>query len=45
MVAGNIPTKLKLFLAIYSAVENGEDEKGLILVLIVLWICNDYVFI
>ena len=39
MVAGNIPNKTQtLPLAIYSAVENGEDEKGLILVLIVLWI-------
>lgn len=39
MVAGNIPNKTQtLPLAIYSAVENGEDKKGLILVLIVLWI-------
>ena len=38
MVAGNIPNKTQtLPLAIYSAVENGEDKKGLI-VLIVLWI-------
>ena len=46
MVAGNIPTKTQtLPLAIYSAVENGEDEKGLILVLIVLWISVTIMFL
>lgn len=39
MVAGNIPNKTQtLPVAIYSAVENGEDEKAMMLVLIVLWI-------
>lgn len=39
MVAGNIPNKTQtLPIAIYSAVENGEDEKAVMLVLIVLWI-------
>ena len=46
MVAGNIPNKTQtLPLAIYSAVENGEDEKGLILVLIVLWISVTIMFL
>lgn len=46
MVAGNIPNKTQtLPLAIYSAVENGEDEKGLILVLIVLWISITIMFL
>lgn len=39
MVAGNIPNKTQtLPIAIYSAVENGENEKAMMLVLIVLWI-------
>ena len=39
MVAGNIPNKTQTIpVAIYSAVENGEDKKAMILVLIVLWI-------
>ncbi len=39
MVAGNIPNKTQtLPVAIYSAVENGEDKRAMILVLIVLWI-------
>lgn len=39
MVAGNIPNKTQtLPIAIYSAVENGEDEKAVCLILIVLWI-------
>ena len=39
MVAGNIPNKTQtLPVAIYSAVESGEDKKAMILVLIVLWI-------
>ncbi len=39
MVAGNIPNKTQtLPIAIYSAVENGEDEKAICLILIVLWI-------
>lgn len=46
MVAGNIPNKTQtLPLAIYSAVENGEDKKGLILVLIVLWISVTIMFL
>lgn len=46
MVAGNIPNKTQtLPLAIYSAVESGEDEKGLILVLIVLWISITIMFL
>lgn len=46
MVAGNIPNKTQtLPLAIYSAVENGEDEKGLILVFIVLWISVTIMFL
>ncbi len=39
MVAGNIPNKTQtLPIAIYSAVENGESNKAIILVIIVLWI-------
>lgn len=39
MVAGNIPNKTQTIpVAIYSAVENGEDQKAMVLVLIVLWI-------
>lgn len=39
MVAGNIPNRTQtLPVAIYSAVESGEDKKAMILVLIVLWI-------
>lgn len=39
MVAGNIPNKTQtLPIAIYSAVENGENEKAMMLVVIVLWI-------
>lgn len=46
MVAGNIPNKTQtLPLAIYSAVENGEDKRGLILVLIVLWISVTIMFL
>lgn len=39
MVAGNIPSKTQtLPLAIYSAVESGDDKKAMFLVLIMLWI-------
>ena len=39
MVAGNIPNKTQtLPLAIYSAVESGDDKKAMFLVLIMLWI-------
>lgn len=39
MVAGNIPNKTQtLPIAIYSAVENGESNKAIIFVIIVLWI-------
>ena len=46
MVAGNIPNKTQtLPLAIYSAVENGEDKEAVFLVLIVLWISIIIMFI
>ncbi len=46
MVAGNIPNKTQtLPLAIYSAVENGEDKEAVFLVLIVLWISIIIMFV
>ena len=46
MVAGNIPNKTQtLPLAIYSAVENGEDKEAMFLVLIVLWISIVIMFV
>lgn len=46
MVAGNIPNKTQtLSIAIYSAVENGEEQKAFILVLIVLWLSIMIMFI
>lgn len=46
MVAGNIPNKTQtLPIAIYSAVENGEDKEALFLVLIVLWISIVIMFV
>ena len=46
MVAGNIPNKTQtLPLAIYSAVENGEDKEAVFLVLIVLWISIVIMFV
>ncbi|WP_300357384.1 molybdate ABC transporter permease subunit [Fusobacterium sp.] len=46
MVAGNIPNKTQtLSTAIYSAVENGENEKALILVSIILWISVMVMFV
>ena len=46
MVAGNIPNKTQtLSIAIYSAVENGEEQKAFILVLIVLWLSITIMFI
>ena len=46
MVAGNIPNKTQTFsIAIYSAVENGEEQKAFILVLIVLWLSIMIMFI
>lgn len=46
MVAGNIPNKTQtLPIAIYSAVENGEDKEAMFLVLIVLWISIVIMFI
>ena len=46
MVAGNIPNKTQtLPIAIYSAVENGEDKEAMFLVLIVLWISIVIMFV
>lgn len=46
MVAGNIPNKTQtLPIAIYSAVESGEDKKAMFLVLIVLWISIVIMFV
>lgn len=46
MVAGNIPNKTQtLPIAIYSAVENGEDKEAMFLVLIVLWISVVIMFV
>ena len=46
MVAGNIPNKTQtLPLAIYSAVESGEDKEAAFLVLIVLWISIIIMFV
>lgn len=46
MVAGNIPNKTQtLPIAIYSAVENGEDKEAIFLVLIVLWISIVIMFV
>ena len=46
MVAGNIPNKTQtLPLAIYSAVENGEDKEAVFLVLIILWISIIIMFV
>lgn len=46
MVAGNIPNKTQtLPLAIYSAVENGENKEAVFLVLIVLWISIIIMFV
>lgn len=46
MVAGNIPNKTQtLPIAIYSAVENGEDKEAMFLVLIVLWISIVIIFV
>lgn len=46
MVAGNIPNKTQtLPIAIYSAVENGEDEKAVCLILTVLWISAVIMFL
>ena len=46
MVAGNIPNKTQtLPIAIYSAVESGEDKEAMFLVLIVLWISIVIMFV
>ncbi len=46
MVAGNIPNKTQtLPIAIYSAVENGEDKEAMFLVLIILWISIVIMFV
>lgn len=46
MVAGNISNKTQtLPIAIYSAVENGEDKEAMFLVLIVLWISIVIMFV
>lgn len=46
MIAGNIPNKTQtLPIAIYSAVENGEDKEAMFLVLIVLWISIVIMFV
>lgn len=46
MVAGNIPNKTQtLPIAIYSAVENGEDKEAVFLVLIMLWISIVIMFV
>ena len=46
MVAGNIPNKTQtLPIAIYSAVESGEDKEVMFLVLIVLWISIVIMFV
>lgn len=46
MVAGNIPNRTQtLPIAIYSAVENGEDKEAMFLVLIVLWISIVIMFV